>query len=79
MYIYYYADILNVFPHYGCQVMPHLSLLSPHFKIFCPQFTGVRFNLYSSCILLSRTAFKYLRAASGSNVPYDRTATASAI
>ena len=36
-------------------------------------------NLQSSCVLPSRTAFKYLCAPSGSSVKYARTATASAV
>jgi len=36
-------------------------------------------NLYSPIVLPTRTAFKYLRAAWGTTVPFTRTATASAI
>ena len=36
-------------------------------------------NLYSSCVLPSRMAYKYRCAPLGSSVPYARTATASAI
>jgi len=47
-------------------------------SVFCVR-QSLCLNLYSSCVLPSRTAFKYLCAPSGSSVPYARTATASAV
>ena len=41
------------------------------------QGTHLTLNLYSSCVLPSRTAFKYFCAPPGSSVPYARTAIAS--